>query len=78
LALLPAPSRPLAFVPQVLRTWRAQSALGLSLAMISLNCTGIFLWLIYGLYTRSLPIIIANPVTPIRTSTVLILVIKYR
>jgi MtN3 and saliva related transmembrane protein len=66
------------FVPQVLRTWRIKSASDLSLAMISLNATGSFLWLIYGLYTRSLPIIVANMVTFVLTSVVLILVIKYR
>jgi MtN3 and saliva related transmembrane protein len=67
-----------AYVPQVIRTWRIKSANDLSLAMISLNSTGIFLWLIYGLYTRSLPIIVANLVTFILTTTVLILAIKYR
>jgi len=68
----------IAFVPQVIRTWRVKSASDLSLAMISLNSTGIFLWLIYGLYTRSLPIIVANLVTFVLIFTVLILAIKYR
>ncbi len=67
-----------AFVPQVIRTWRVKSARDLSLAMIGLNSTGIFLWLIYGLCTRSLPIIVANLVTFVLISTVLILAIKYR
>ncbi len=67
-----------AFVPQVIRTWRVKSASDLSIAMISLNSTGIFLWLIYGLYTRSFPIIIANLVTFVLIFTVLILAIKYR
>ena len=67
-----------AFVPQVLRTWRIKSASDLSLAMISLNSTGIFLWLVYGLYTRSLPIIVANLVTFLLMCAVLIVAIKYR
>jgi MtN3 and saliva related transmembrane protein len=67
-----------AFVPQIIRTWRVKSANDLSLAMISLNSTGIFLWLIYGLYTRSLPIIVANLVTFVLVSAVLILAIRYR
>lgn len=67
-----------AFVPQVIRTWRVKSASDLSLAMISLNSTGIFLWLIYGLYTRSLPIFVANLVTFVLISAMLILAIKYR
>ncbi len=67
-----------AFVPQVIRTWRVKSASNLSIAMVGLNCTGVFLWLIYGLYTRSLPIILANLVTFVLISTVLILAIRYR
>jgi MtN3 and saliva related transmembrane protein len=67
-----------AFVPQVIRTWRVKSTSDLSLAMIGLNSTGIFLWLVYGLYVHSLPIIIANLVAFILVSTVLLLAIKYR
>ncbi len=67
-----------AFVPQVIRTWRLKAARDLSLAMISLNATGIFLWLVYGVYTRSLPIILANLTTFILISAVLILALKYR
>ena len=67
-----------AFVPQVIRTWKVKSARDLSLAMIGLNSTGIFLWLVYGLCVRSFPIIVANLVTFILMSAVLILAIKYR
>ncbi|MGD0232481.1 MAG: SemiSWEET transporter [Syntrophorhabdales bacterium] len=67
-----------AFVPQVIRTWRVKSSSDLSLAMIGLNATGIFLWLIYGLYTRSLPIIVANLFTFVLISAVLVLAIKHR
>lgn len=68
----------MAFVPQVIRTWRVKSSSDLSLAMISLNSTGIFLWMVYGLFTRCIPIIIANLVTFVLTATVLVLAIKYR
>jgi len=55
-----------------------KSANDLSLAMISLSATGTFLWLFYGLYTRSLPIIVANTITLVLVSTVLVLAIRYR
>ncbi len=67
-----------AFVPQVIRTFRVKSARDLSLAMIGLNSAGVFLWLVYGLYTGSLPIIVANLVTFVLVSAVLVLAIKYR
>ncbi len=68
----------IAFIPQVVRTWRVKSAKDLSLAMISLNATGIFLWMIYGFYTHCLPIIVANFVTFVLMCTVLILAVRYR
>ncbi len=68
----------IAFVPQVLRTWRLKSANDLSLTMVSFNATGILLWLIYGLCVRSLPIIVANLTAFILASTVLVLAIRYR
>jgi MtN3 and saliva related transmembrane protein len=51
------------FLPQVLKTWRTQSAQDLSYAMIVLFLSGIGLWLIYGVQIRSLPIILANTLT---------------
>jgi MtN3 and saliva related transmembrane protein len=68
----------IAFVPQVVRTWRLKSANDLSLTMVSLNSTGIFLWLAYGLCVRSLPIIAANLIASVLAVTVLVLAIRYR
>lgn len=65
-----------AFVPQVIRTWRLKSASDLSLAMVGLNSTGNLLWLTYGLYIRSLPLIAANVVTFVLTFTVIVLAVK--
>ncbi len=53
----------LSFVPQVIKTWKSRSAKDLSLGMFSLFCTGVLLWLIYGLAINDLPIILANTVT---------------
>jgi MtN3 and saliva related transmembrane protein len=68
----------ISFIPQVVRTWRIKSARDLSLAMVSLNSTGIFLWLVYGLCVGSIPIIVANFVTFILISTLVVLTIRYR
>jgi MtN3 and saliva related transmembrane protein len=68
----------IAYIPQVVRTWRLKSANDLSLTMVAFNATGIFLWLIYGLCVRSLPIIAANLVAFMLASTVLVLAIRYR
>jgi MtN3 and saliva related transmembrane protein len=53
----------LAFLPQVIKTWRSRSTRDISLVMFLAFCTGVVLWLIYGLMTQAWPVIIANAVT---------------
>ncbi|HKL16640.1 MAG TPA: SemiSWEET transporter, partial [Balneolaceae bacterium] len=48
----------LAFLPQALKTWRSKSAKDLSLGMYLIFCTGVALWLTYGILISDLPIII--------------------
>ena len=78
LGLLAATLTTLAFLPQVIKTWRSKSAKDLSLGTFSMFCTGVLLWLIYGLLIDDLPIILANAVTLLLAGSVLGLAITYR
>ena len=78
LGLLAASLTTISFLPQVIKTWRMKSAEGLSLGMFSVFCTGVVLWLAYGILVRDLPIIVANVVTLILAGTVLVLAVIYR
>lgn len=53
----------IAFLPQVIKTWKSKSARDLSIVMFSVFCLGTLLWLIYGIIIQQLPIILANSVT---------------
>ena len=53
----------LAFLPQVLQTWRSGSTADLNLGMLLALSTGVALWLVYGLGTGQLPVILANGAT---------------
>lgn len=53
----------LAFLPQVIKTWKSQSAKDISLGMFLLFSAGVALWLVYGLRLGAVPIIAANAVT---------------
>ena len=66
----------ISFVPQVIKTWRSKSAEDISTSMFALFSAGLILWLIYGIYLHSIPIILANAITLILTAIILIL--KYR
>ena len=61
----------IAFLPQVLKTWKSRSAKDLSLGMFSLFCLGVVMWLAYGILMRDIPVIAANFMTLILASTLL-------
>lgn len=76
LGLAAAACTTLAFIPQVLKTLRERDTQGISLGMYALFCTGVALWLVYGLLLGDLPLIVANTVTISLAGTVLFLKIK--
>jgi len=53
----------LAFLPQVIRSWRTGSTADLSLITILAFLTGTVLWIVYGIQARSDPVIIWNVIT---------------
>lgn len=77
LGLIAATLTTAAFVPQVVKSWQTKSAKDLSLGMFAIFCTGVFLWLIYGILSQDLPIILSNAVTFILALTILVLKIKH-
>ncbi len=68
----------IAFLPQVFKTWRSQSAKDVSLVMMITFSIGVFLWLVYGLAIQAMPIITANATTLILALLIVILKIRYR
>ena len=68
----------ISMLPQVMKSWKTKSTRDLSLAMFLILCTGIFMWLAYGIYLNDLPIIVANFVTLILAITMLVFKLKYR
>ncbi len=67
----------ISFLPQLLRVLKLRSARDISLGMFSIFSFGTALWLIYGILSRSVPVAVANAVTFILASWILILKIKY-
>ena len=67
----------IAFLPQLLKTWKTKSADDVSIVMLILFITGLICWIIYGLNIHSIPILIANIITFIFNFSILILKISY-
>jgi MtN3 and saliva related transmembrane protein len=66
-----------AYLAQVLRTLKHRSTKDISLGMYLMLCTGIGLWLVYGIFIHSWPVIIANAVTLVLSGSVLVMKIKF-
>jgi MtN3 and saliva related transmembrane protein len=47
-------------LPQVWKTYRNRSGEGVSFRMLTMLASGLALWIVYGVMSRSLPIIVAN------------------
>ena len=66
-----------AYVPQLVRIVRLRSARDISLPTFLLMSVGVFLWLLYGLYTGSKPVIASNVVTLVLSLSILVLKLRY-
>lgn len=78
IGLVAATCTTISFVPQAIRIIKTKHTKDLSLTMYSIFTAGIFLWLVYGILIKDLPLIISNVITFLLTSTILILKIKYK
>jgi MtN3 and saliva related transmembrane protein len=67
----------ISFVPQLIRVYRLKSANEISLTMFLVFSFGVFLWLLYGIFTRSGPVVLANGFTVALSLAILMLKIRY-
>ncbi len=68
----------LAFLPQVLKTWKSRSAKEISLSWLVTFMSGVSLWLFYGVLIASVPVILANGMTLGLTAVILLLKVYFR
>jgi len=65
------------FVPQVIKTLKSKRTKDISLLMYTILTTGLFLWLVYGVILRDLPLILANGISFSLAMCVLILKLRH-
>ncbi|MCX6698109.1 MAG: SemiSWEET transporter [Methanoregula sp.] len=68
----------LAFIPQVIRSWRLRETRDLSFFMLLLLATGVCLWSFYGIWIGSFPIIAANVITFVLVLFLLVMKIRFK
>jgi len=66
------------FIPQIIKSWKTKSTKDLSYTLMLLNLIGQILFIIYGLFIGSIPLIFTGIVISIFAISLLILKIKYK
>ena len=66
------------FLPQAIKTIQTKNTSGISLYMYALFTAGTFLWLMYGIMSNSLPVAVANVITFIFASIILVYKLRYK
>jgi len=77
IGLLAGACTTLSFVPQVMKSFQTKSVKDFSWLYFLIFGSGLFFWLIYGLFLNSLPIILANAVTLILVLVLIGMKLKY-
>ncbi len=67
-----------AFLPQLIKTWRTKTADDISILMLITFLLGVSFWIVYAIQINSLPVLIANIITFIFNFSILVLKISYR
>ncbi len=68
----------LALAPQAVKSWKTKQTKDVSFGWITILTTGVFLWILYGLFINSKPVYIANILTFVLCVIVLSLKMKYK
>lgn len=67
----------ISLLPQVVKIWNSKSAKDISFGMYSILCTGLLLWIFYGFFIDSLPVVITNIFSFILACIILALKTRY-
>lgn len=68
----------ISFLPQVIKVWKTKSTQDISLEMFLIFSCGLFLWLVYGILIQDWAVFLANFITLILASIIIVFKLKYK
>jgi MtN3 and saliva related transmembrane protein len=68
----------ISFLPQAIHSIKTRDTKGISLEMYLVFTFGLIMWLIYGISTKDVPIILANAVTLVLAVIILLYKLRYK
>jgi MtN3 and saliva related transmembrane protein len=78
LGLIAAFCTTISLLPQTIKIITQKQTRDISLSMYIIFTSGVLLWLVYGIMTKDMPVILANVVTFVFSFIILVLKIKYK
>ncbi|MBN1907490.1 MAG: SemiSWEET transporter [Deltaproteobacteria bacterium] len=78
LGLIAAFCTTISLLPQAIKVITQKQTRDISLTMYIIFTSGVLLWLIYGILTKDMPVMLANAITFVLSFTILLLKIKYK
>lgn len=78
IGLIAAGCTTISFLPQAIKVITEKKTRDISLSMYVIFSFGVFLWFIYGIIIKDIPVIFANSITFALSFTILILKIRYK
>ena len=68
----------MAFLPQAIKSIITKNVSGLSLYMYIINCIGLILWIVYGVYLDSFQMLLFNGITLVFNIIILYMIISVK
>jgi len=68
----------IAFLPQVIQTWRTKKTKDLALGTFVFQGVSVLLWFSYGLMIGQIPLILWNVITAVLVFTIVFFKLKYK
>ena len=78
IGLVAASCTTISFIPQAVKIFKTKHTKDLSLGMYVLFSAGVLLWLIYGIFNRDMPVILANAIALSLALVILAFKIRYK
>ena len=66
------------FLPQTIQTIKSRDVKGLSLTTYIIYCTGMLSWILYGVYLRSIQMMLFNAISLFFAAIILCLIVQNR
>lgn len=63
--------------PQVIKSWKTKSTKDIAISWTLINLSGQILWIIYGFYINSLPLVVMSSITLVMTLSLILLKLKF-